>query len=166
MIFLIALAHGLVVWIVSVTTKSRRQTIIAAILSAVVGGVTGNPAYILIDVVSVIIALLVSLKELERGRQRTRAAEERARLAAEHKSEQRAQMAAAFERALTTLRHLNPKRAAAWEQAHREAAAHNPGREELIFRRAAADAARARGLAELAKEFKKKGLLPPDSERP
>ena len=58
-VLLIALGHGLLVWVVSAITKSRFWTAIAAIAAVAIGVFTGQPTYLLVDVTAVLITLSV-----------------------------------------------------------------------------------------------------------
>ena len=61
MIFLIALVPALGVLVVAAISKSRVKTTVAALIAAVVGVFTGNPAYTALDLLFVIIAYGISM---------------------------------------------------------------------------------------------------------
>lgn len=64
MIFLIALLPALVVFCVAAISESRVKTTVAAFIAAAVGVLTGNPAYMALDLLFVIIAYWISMSTL------------------------------------------------------------------------------------------------------
>ena len=67
----IAILHGFFVLITYEFTKNKSGIIAAAIISALIGIFTGNPIYILIDILCVIGATLFCLDDLEKHNQKT-----------------------------------------------------------------------------------------------
>lgn len=67
MIFLIALVPALGVLVVAAISKSRVKTTVAALIAAVVGVFTGNPAYTALDLLFVIIAYGISMSMVGGG---------------------------------------------------------------------------------------------------
>lgn len=67
MIFLIALIPALGVFVVAAITESRAKTTIAAVVAAAVGVLTGNPAYMALDLVFVAVVYWVSISNLGGG---------------------------------------------------------------------------------------------------
>jgi hypothetical protein len=56
MVFYIVLLQAIPVFIIALWTKSKVALIIAAIIAGIIGVVTGNPAYMLADLIGVVIA--------------------------------------------------------------------------------------------------------------
>lgn len=67
MIFLIALVPALGVFFVAAISESRAKTTVAALLAAAVGVLTGNPAYMALDLLFVVVAYWVSMSALGSG---------------------------------------------------------------------------------------------------
>lgn len=67
LIFLIALIPALGVFVVAAITDSRAKTTIAAVVAAAVGVLTGNPAYMALDLLFVGVAYWVSMSALGGG---------------------------------------------------------------------------------------------------
>lgn len=61
MFFLIALLPALSVFYIAAISKSRAKTTVAALLAAAVGVLTGNPAYMALDLLFVVVAYGVSM---------------------------------------------------------------------------------------------------------
>jgi len=60
MVFLIALVPAIVVFLVGVFTRRKGPTITAAIIAGLLGAVTGNPAYMALDIICVVVAYLAA----------------------------------------------------------------------------------------------------------
>lgn len=67
MIFLIALIPAFSVFVVAAITESRAKTTIAAVVAAAVGVLTGNPAYMALDLLFVGVVYWVSMSTLGSG---------------------------------------------------------------------------------------------------
>jgi hypothetical protein len=67
MIFLIALIPALGVFVVAAITESRAKTTIAAAVAAAIGILTGNPAYMALDLLFVVVVYWVSMSTLGSG---------------------------------------------------------------------------------------------------
>ena len=64
MIFLIALLPAFVVFVVAAITESKFKTSVAALLAIAVGVLTGNPAYMALDIGFVVVSYWLSMKGL------------------------------------------------------------------------------------------------------
>lgn len=60
MIWLIALIPAVIVFFIAVGSESKGKTLVAAAIAAAVGVLTGNPAYTLLDVGAVLVALVLA----------------------------------------------------------------------------------------------------------
>lgn len=67
MIFLLALIPALGVFVVAAITESKAKTSIAAVVAAAIGVVTGNPAYMALDLLFVAVVYWVSVSNLGSG---------------------------------------------------------------------------------------------------
>jgi hypothetical protein len=65
MIYLIALLHALPVLVIGLGSENRSKTINAAVFMGFLGVITGNPAYILIDLLAVVVACWFCLANME-----------------------------------------------------------------------------------------------------
>ncbi len=61
MILLIALIPAVIVFFVAVGTESKAKTTVAALIAAAIGVFTGNPAYMVLDIVTVIAAYWLAM---------------------------------------------------------------------------------------------------------
>lgn len=66
-ILLIALVPALGVFVVAAISESKFKTTVAAVVAAAVGVFTGNPAYMALDLLLVIIAYWISMSMLDSG---------------------------------------------------------------------------------------------------
>ena len=55
-ILLICLAHAVPVWVVGIWFRSKGVTLVTAILSAVVGVLTGGPVFAILDLLAIVVA--------------------------------------------------------------------------------------------------------------
>jgi hypothetical protein len=60
MVFLIALVPAMVVLAVGFLTRRKGPTLMAAILMAILGAITGSPVYMALDLVCVLVGYLVA----------------------------------------------------------------------------------------------------------
>lgn len=65
MIYFIALLHALPVLVIGLASENRSKTINAAVFMGFLGVITGNPAYILIDLLAVVVACWVCLANIK-----------------------------------------------------------------------------------------------------
>lgn len=66
MIYLIALLHALPVLVIGLASENRSKTINAAVFMGSLGVITGNPAYILIDLLAVVVACWICLSNIKK----------------------------------------------------------------------------------------------------
>lgn len=63
-ILLIALVPAVIVFFIAVGTESKFKTTVAALIAAAIGVLTGNPAYMALDIIAVIVAYWLSMSLL------------------------------------------------------------------------------------------------------
>ena len=64
-VLFITLLHAVPVYVIAVLTKSKRALIFAAVVAGIIGVATGNPAYMVADLIGVAIAFALGISFID-----------------------------------------------------------------------------------------------------